>query len=148
MNLVCGVMLYWLWTVGQTPIMARLITAMLLVATTFASVIYLRTGNILHHVYTFITMLFLIWPRVIYLIYSQKRTAQDRGALLKRFWTGAIIFCIGYGLWHLDLEKCSELRQIRKAIGLPFAFLFELHGWWHTLTAIGAGQFVKLAREL
>ncbi|QPC69515.1 hypothetical protein HYE68_000267 [Fusarium pseudograminearum] len=47
----------------------------------------------------------------------------------------------------LELDTRRDLRNISIAgisffifghtVGLPFAFLFELHGWWHFFTAIG-----------
>jgi len=148
MNLLCAVMLNALWTTNQTPVAAHAITAVVATATAAASFIYVWTGNILHHVYTFSLMLGLIGPRVLYLIYAQKRTGPEKAALLKRFWRGVIVLGIGYALWHLDLEKCAELRKMRKAVGVPLGMLLEMHGWWHVLTAVGAGQFISLVREL
>jgi dihydroceramidase len=55
---------------------------------------------------------------------------------------------VAYTAWNLDLEKCLELRRFRASLGLPWAWLFELHGWWHILTAAGASQYVRLIREL
>lgn len=41
-----------------------------------------------------------------------------------------------------------ELRRVKGRIGLPWAWLFELHGWWHVLTAISANQFMEIVTEL
>ena len=58
-------------------------------------------------------------------------------------------FCVlGYLLWNIDLEFCMQLRELRAQVGLPWAWLLELHGWWHVLTAIGADRFMNVAREL
>ena len=63
-------------------------------------------------------------------------------------------FGFGYVVWLIDEFACRYLTNVRHAIGLPFAFLLELHGWyvprlvyipvgkltiirWHVLTAIG-----------
>jgi dihydroceramidase len=40
------------------------------------------------------------------------------------------------------------LRAFRQRIGVPWAFLFEFHGWWHILTAVGASQFMNVLREV
>lgn len=65
-----------------------------------------------------------------------------------RTWKGIALCVVGYGLWNIDLECCAELRSIRRQVGLPWAWLFELHGWWHVLTAIGASGFMDVAREV
>ncbi len=46
-------------------------------------------------------------------------------------------FGIGYAVWLVDEFACGLLTSCRHAIGLPWAFVLELHGWWHFLTAIG-----------
>ncbi len=40
-------------------------------------------------------------------------------------------FCgIGYLLWLIDFFACPVLQTIRTRVGLPWGFLFELHGWY------------------
>lgn len=40
---------------------------------------------------------------------------------------------------------------MKRAVGMPWSFVFEFHGWWHILTAVGAHVFMimvdKLTRE-
>lgn len=38
----------------------------------------------------------------------------------------------------MDNAICTSLTSAKRSIGLPWAFIFELHGWWHILTGIGA----------
>ena len=52
-------------------------------------------------------------------------------------WSG-VIFVSGYAIWNLDNAFCGLLIETRRNIGMPWAFLLELHGWWHILTGIGA----------
>lgn len=33
-------------------------------------------------------------------------------------------------LWLVDIYYCTPLRQTREVVGLPWAFLLELHGWY------------------
>ena len=44
---------------------------------------------------------------------------------------GAISFGLGFALWVVDVtpQGCSMLRNLRAQVGLPWAFLLELHGW-------------------
>lgn len=51
-------------------------------------------------------------------------------------------------MWNIDFEYCAELRMLREQVGLPWAWLLELHGWWHILTAVSANQFMEIVREL
>lgn len=44
----------------------------------------------------------------------------------------------GYFLWNIDYHFCPYVTRFRHSLGLPWGFLFELHGWWHILTGIGA----------
>lgn len=38
----------------------------------------------------------------------------------------------GFGIWLIDNLACSHLRGARNAVGLPWGFLLELHGWYET----------------
>ncbi|KAI8853843.1 ceramidase-domain-containing protein [Chytridium lagenaria] len=40
-------------------------------------------------------------------------------------------------LWNVENHTCDHIRTIRTDIGYPYRILFELHAWWHFLTAIG-----------
>lgn len=55
---------------------------------------------------------------------------------------GGVIFVTGYGIWILDHIFCGNLIAIRRAIGMPWSFVFELHGYWHIFTGIGAYVFI------
>lgn len=54
----------------------------------------------------------------------------------------------GYVLWQIDFRYCTELTKLKRAIGMPWSFVFEFHGWWHILTAIGAFTFMSLVESL
>ncbi len=47
-------------------------------------------------------------------------------------------FLFGYLLWSIDFHLCSYVTKAKHYVGLPWGFLFELHGWWHIFTGIGA----------
>ncbi|ERT01001.1 hypothetical protein HMPREF1624_02237 [Sporothrix schenckii ATCC 58251] len=59
-----------------------------------------------------------------------------------------ILPLVGYGLWNIDREFCAQLRSVRAKMGLPWAWLLELHGWWHVLTAISADMAMSLVRDV
>lgn len=47
--------------------------------------------------------------------------------LLNKF---AVSFGLGYIVWLLDDWVCGMLIDLRHSVGLPWAFLLELHGWY------------------
>lgn len=61
---------------------------------------------------------------------------------------GGIIFVSGFGLWNVDNALCSSLTTAKRAMGMPWSFVLELHGWWHILTGIGAYIFIALVEYL
>lgn len=60
--------------------------------------------------------------------------------------TGCFLF--GYTLWQLDFIYCSQLTSWKRAMGMPWGFLLEFHGWWHILTAVGAYVFMVMVDGL
>ncbi len=143
-----GSLLQSVYTINQSPAVSRGTTAGIFAVVGLLSAIYIRTGDILHHVYSFNTMILLVGARTIYLIYGAARPELESARLVKLFGRAVAILVVAYILWQLDLEKCLELRRLRQAVGLLWAWLFEFHGWWHVLTALGASTYIRLIREL
>lgn len=73
---------------------------------------------------------------------------MEKNKLLRRFWKAAITLVVAFIIWNIDLQQCTQLREIRKSLGLPWEWALELHGWWHILTAIGAAEYITPVREL
>jgi len=61
---------------------------------------------------------------------------------------GAIIFVSGFAIWNIDNAICTSLTAAKRAIGMPFSFILELHGWWHIFTGVGAYIFIALVEYL
>lgn len=51
-----------------------------------------------------------------------------------------VCFGLGYTVWLIDNWACGSLIKIRHAVGLPLAFLTELHGWY-----VSFGVFRKMS---
>ncbi|KAK6532106.1 hypothetical protein TWF694_003268 [Orbilia ellipsospora] len=115
------------------------------------------------HLALFIALLTALWPKVLHMIKQQnierkqqreKSTEEKTGGdeiarkLMWEYRLGLIYFFSGFGLWLIDGRFCYDLRDIRSIIRMPLAWLLEFHGWWHFLTALGAGRFVWVVREL
>ncbi|KAK2594965.1 alkaline ceramidase ydc1 [Conoideocrella luteorostrata] len=124
-------------------------TGLALCFTSFA-IFYLRSPSIIYQVIAFVIGLLVVILRTQYLYHWAQPAfpkAKSRDWNI-RTWKAISVCLVGYVLWNIDLEYCAQLRTIRQQVGLPWAWLFELHGWWHVLTAIGASLFMNVAREL
>jgi len=138
-----------LYTHKQTPGVYWLVTVTIALGTTVFSLFYVSSGVILYHLVAFTVMVHAIWPRTLYLIhFDGPRSKEEKARLMARFWRSAILLVAAFVLWTVDFEKCLDLRRWRKSMGLPWAWLLELHGWWHIMTAAGASEFIKLIREV
>lgn len=137
-------------TARQPPARAHLVSAALAVIYVAFSAFYVWSARIIYQVIAFAVALGLVTLRSQYLFHRlQPRfppaKSRDWNA---RTWQAIAICLAGYVLWNIDLEHCAELRRLRQRVGLPWAWLFELHGWWHVLTAVGAARFMDVAREV
>lgn len=143
-------MLHATFTTRQPPATARLITIGLTVGFTTFSAFYIQSPSIIYQVIAFAAGIGLVILRSQYLFHwlqpeLPKAKSRDWNV---RTWKAISICLVGYLLWNIDLEYCAELRDLRSRVGLPWAWLFEFHGWWHILTAVGASQFMNVAREV
>ncbi|KAK0639758.1 dihydroceramidase [Cercophora newfieldiana] len=148
MLLLGGCLLQTLYTHGQTQVVKPLITGLVALGTGFMTVLYVRSGKIIIHLLTFTAMVTLIGLRTLYLIYAGSRPALEKAKLVRHFRKASAMLVVAFLLWNVDLEWCHELRAIRHKLGLPWAWVLELHGWWHVLTALGAAEYIVLVRAL
>ncbi|KAK7754989.1 hypothetical protein SLS62_003073 [Diatrype stigma] len=77
---------------------------------------------------------------------AERREAEQRQRkrLLRQFRKVVALLIAAYAICNVDLEMCLQLRALRSRVGLPWAQLLELHGWWHVLTALGASEHLGL----
>ncbi|KAE8164844.1 ceramidase [Aspergillus tamarii] len=126
------------------------IMAILLWTSLIILVVYhMRTDELLLHSLSFAAMVIVIGIRTMQLINARTLAGS---AARKQIWGmvrfGAVIFNLGFYLWLIDGWVCGFLRSARAKIGLPLAFLLELHGWWHIFTGIGAYIFIAVVDHL
>ena len=148
MLFLAGALLQRLYCGGQPSSTTSGLTAAIYAIVATMSAIYMRSGNLLIHLSMFVGMLLLIGLRTAYLINRQATSAQLRAGYIRKFGGVCACLALAFLLWNIDLEWCHELRSLRKAVGLPWAWLLELHGWWHVLTAVGAAVHMDLVRDL
>lgn len=137
-------------TVRQSRLRCQYITFGLAACFTCFAVFYVQSPKIVYHVVAFVTGLVCVIAQTQYLFHwlqppLPKAKIRD---WRHRTWQAVAVCLAGYLIWNIDLERCAELRQARRRIGLPWAWLLELHGWWHILTGIAASQFMRVTREI
>ena len=84
---------------------------------------------------------------------DEKETSRDEDQrdreILRIMWimipVGLFMFLGGFALWAIDNFYCSQLRQWRRSIGLPWGIILEGHGWWHLMTGTGAYYYIMWA---
>jgi dihydroceramidase len=143
--------------------------ALILIASISAETIYhsVMDEHVVHEL-TFLFLIVLVANQTRGLINQRVKQADDRRMLKKLaiFGTGKSrlyrplfrttqltstfvgCFLFGYLLWQLDFIFCPQLTAWKRAMGMPWGFLLEFHGWWHVLTAIGAYVFMVMVDSL
>ncbi|KIW53892.1 hypothetical protein PV05_06301 [Exophiala xenobiotica] len=144
---VCAAIIYELYTVDQ-PTSVKVAFGLTLTAVLgIISAIHCTLYQLWLHNWTFVLLVTAIWPRVLYLI-NQKFQGSEKRYWLQKFRVGGICFLAGFVVWLIDGAACGWLRDARGYLGLPWGFVLELHGWWHVLTALGAGYCVRVTKQL
>ncbi|KAI0476931.1 ceramidase [Xylaria cf. heliscus] len=143
-------MLQGLLTVRHSSAYDKFINISLAIVFPLFALFYIWTGKIIYHVIEFSIALGLIILRCVYLFYWRKPgfPATKVAEWRIRGRIALVLMGVAYILWNIDLEFCAELREIREHLGLPWAWLLELHGWWHILTAMSAARLMDIVREV
>ncbi|KAJ8131293.1 hypothetical protein O1611_g2333 [Lasiodiplodia mahajangana] len=110
---------------------------------------YIWTGKIIYHVIGFAIAIGLIILRGVYLFYWREPGFPETKVADWRIrgQIALVLMGVAYILWNIDLEFCAELRSFREQLGLPWAWLLELHGWWHILTAMSAARWMDIVNS-
>lgn len=137
-----------LYTKGFSGPAQTAITTVILSVVAVISAVYYQTRIVELHWGAFFVIENLIWPRALYIIYSRPRPTAERARLFRQFWTATGVMALALLVWVVDLELCPPLRALRARVGLPWAHLLELHGWWHIFTAVSASKYIRLIREI
>ncbi|OJJ43488.1 hypothetical protein ASPZODRAFT_28499 [Penicilliopsis zonata CBS 506.65] len=100
------------------------------------------------HFATFAGLLLVIFLRVLGLIRSTVKDEDARKQLRSLALWGYITFSLGFIFWMIDVHCCSKLKTVRSQVGLPWAWVFEFHGWWHLFTGAGVYLYMVLVEYL
>ncbi|RHZ53931.1 uncharacterized protein CDV56_107416 [Aspergillus thermomutatus] len=127
-----------------------IVTGIVLGSSLLALIIYhVKTDELLLHAVFFVGSVTTIGIYTMRLINARTLAGSEaRRQIWGMVRFGAVIFNLGYWLWLVDGWVCSYLKSMRETVGLPWAFLLELHGWWHICTGIGAYIFIAVIDHL
>ncbi|KAI1913445.1 hypothetical protein LOZ53_003409 [Ophidiomyces ophidiicola] len=109
---------------------------------------HIKTGDSALHQIVFGSMIVTVGLRMFKLLKTMISDQNMRSKLQQLATRGYLLLAAGYALWLIDVFACPYLRAIRQSVGLPLAWLFELHGWWHILTAAGVYVYMLLGEYL
>ncbi|RAK84164.1 arylsulfatase [Aspergillus costaricaensis CBS 115574] len=137
MHLLTTPLLYRILSFQATPQYTKSVGIILSVLFTIVMVVHMVMDEFLLHAVTFGTAVYLIATRTLKIIPREIPDVEDRKRIQNVALFGCASFIFGYLVWLVDEWVCQSLIGARHAVGLPVAFLLELHGWWHVFTAIG-----------
>ncbi|KAL2817679.1 ceramidase [Aspergillus cavernicola] len=137
MHLLTTPLLYRILTFQKSPQHTKLVGSILFTIFTIVMVVHMVMDEFLLHAVSFGAAVLLITTKTMKTIPRQIPDLAIRAnvRLISQF--GLFSFVFGYTVWLIDTWFCGHLTEVRNAVGLPLAFLFEFHGWWHVFTGIG-----------
>ncbi|RDW78842.1 ceramidase [Aspergillus mulundensis] len=137
MHLLTTPLLYRILTFQKNAQYTRTIGTTLSIAFAIVMLVHMVMDEFLLHAVSFGTAVLLITIKTIQTIPRQIHDPAIRFniKIVSRF--GLFCFIFGYTMWLVDNFLCPSLSGARDLVGMPLAFLFEFHGWWHVFTGIG-----------
>ncbi|CAK1366038.1 unnamed protein product [Cercospora beticola] len=108
---------------------------------------HMITNEIHGHALLFGIMVVVVAYKTVRVLNERAKPVEKR-QLGKLALIGSLSFASGYGFWNLDFLACDTLNETRHTVGMPLAFILELHGWWHILTAVGVYVCMALVEYL
>ncbi|KAF2447737.1 alkaline ceramidase family protein [Karstenula rhodostoma CBS 690.94] len=138
MFLAVGAVLNQLQIFNQPPATRRTRTLLIVGILIPVSVYHCWADEIYVHQITFAAMVLLCGRQIRKLIHERIPNAEQKSRLLSLTSGALATGLLGYFLWNIDEHFCEYVTALKHTIGLPWAFVFELHGWWHIFTGIGA----------
>ncbi|KAB8078860.1 alkaline phytoceramidase [Aspergillus leporis] len=137
MHLLTTPLLYRILAFQTSPKRSRVVGITLSFLFTVVMVVHMVMDEFLLHAVTFGMAVYLIATRTLKIIPGQVPDLSTRKDIQNVAFFGCASFIFGYLVWLIDDWACRVLISTRQSLGLPLAFLLELHGWWHVFTAIG-----------
>ncbi|KAI9817371.1 MAG: hypothetical protein M1832_004678 [Thelocarpon impressellum] len=139
--------LYAIYGLDIQPHYRRALGLFLLALVQVISLTHLFLGESTMHQLTFGVMVLAVAGKCTHLM-GQVDDAAAKSQMKRLALVGSATFLCGWFVWLADDYFCPTLLQLRAHAGMPLGFLFELHGWWHILTAHGVYSYMVFVEFL
>ncbi|KAE9380641.1 alkaline phytoceramidase [Stipitochalara longipes BDJ] len=142
------IVFYRLLSFSQTLIGPRVLLGGLCALMLVVMVAQIVTGESTVQQIVFTGMVYWLWHMCFKLIGN---FGGEEAVKRKMRWmaiSGIAFFVTGHACWATDFYACDGLRETRRKIGMPWAAVLELHGFWHIFTGIGVYIFMVLVECL
>lgn len=100
---------------------------------------HMITNEIHGHALLFGIMVVVVAYKTVRVLDERAKPGEKR-QLGKLALIGSLSFASGYGFWNLDFLACDTLNEIRHTVGMPLAFILELHGQCKRATSFRGGR--------
>jgi dihydroceramidase len=167
MHIATGLVTHQVFCFGQSKDKQRKVTFVLLGILIPFFIYHCVADEFFMHTVVFGGMVVIVARKTRYVIRDRLQNPADRYRLktlatfgsskfkAKVFLAPANVLLISLGcafiawiLWNIDVHLCDQLTAFKRYIGMPWGIYFELHGWWHVLTAVAAYTFMALVEFL
>ncbi|KAF2131462.1 alkaline phytoceramidase [Dothidotthia symphoricarpi CBS 119687] len=138
MFLAVGALLHQLLCFEATPAQRRTYTITILFTLIPISIYHCWADEIIMHQVVFGGMVYLVVRRIRALIARKIKSEESKRKLGRMATLGISSGLFGFFLWNIDFHACGHVTAFKHRLGLPWGFIFELHGWWHFFTGICA----------
>ncbi|VBB73430.1 Putative alkaline phytoceramidase [Podospora comata] len=140
------IMAYVAFGTNKSPAVKGLLAVFLLGLATFITVYYLYAKDPVFHQVAYGLLTASTIFRGFYVLEGvlrpafKKRNPATCDRHMKEMWTlaltGIFMFLAGFLIWNIDNVFCHHITQTKQKVLLPWAIIFEGHGWWHILTGL------------
>ncbi|KAL1960951.1 hypothetical protein VTO42DRAFT_4839 [Malbranchea cinnamomea] len=148
MLLGAGIMFHYVLTINSGAKARFNLFVVITLVLSLAVWAHIQLGDSALHQVVFGSMVVTVGVKTFVLMRQLVSDRAMRSKLRKLGKAGYLTLIAAYGLWLIDVFACSYLRKLRRVVGLPLAWIFELHGWWHILTAVGVYIYMVIGEYL
>lgn len=130
------------FTYGKSPRESLRVTLQIVAFAVTVTTVYLIYRNPLVHQVPYGLLTGIVMLKSVFLVNEHVHIVETRKQMNAVMIRGFLYILLGYFLWNTDIHLCSMYRSVRRAVGMPYGFVLEGHGWWHLLTGIGVYYYL------
>ncbi|KAK3699210.1 hypothetical protein LTR37_016571 [Vermiconidia calcicola] len=148
MHLATGCVLIQLYTFQQPPEIQRRNATIIVVGLTSFVIYHCVTDEFVLHLALFLALCITVAWKTRKVNHEKVTDESHRKKISSLTTLATSLALFAYLLWNIDYHFCSTLTRWKHQIGMPWAFVLELHSWWHILTAVSSYAFMAIIEFL